>query len=167
MRQDSDTYRLLKDFLSISGFMADGILDPRKCRMSYVPDIKYRSLPKQKANRAFHELKRSGYCFIETLNGKTELVFTTRAQHRFLMGAIVDCKKKLKGKVCYVSFDLPIKYKKVREGLRKILKEAGFEMVHHSLWRSDKNVARFISMWIAMHHAQKYIKVFVGKEVKF
>ena len=167
MRKDSDTFKLLKDFISFSGYMTDGILDPRKCRMSYIPDMKYKSLPREKANKAFYSLKRCGYCFVEILDGKPELVITTKAQHNFLMRAIVDSKKKLQGKNCYVSFDIPLKHKKVRDGLRRLLKKADFKMVHHSLWKTDKDVARFIAMWVAMHEAQDYIKVFVANEIKF
>ena len=67
------------------------------------------------------------------------------------------------GDCCLVSYDIPEDLKSIRDQFRFFLKQAGFEMVHLSLWKCSKDIVSLmkdfvkelgISRWVNVSKAQ-------------
>jgi len=68
------------------------------------------------------------------------------------------------GRECLVSFDVPEHVRNVRWHIRRLLKNAGFEMVHKSLWKSKSDVVKDFVELIGYLGIQDWIKVYVAEQ---
>ncbi|MBU0531349.1 hypothetical protein KJ910_02555 [Patescibacteria group bacterium] len=83
------------------------------------------------------------------LGEKVKVELTSNGKVALLKNDIIGCKEELpEGEYCLVSYDIPEELKTIRDRFRILLKQAGFEMIHFSLWRSSKNVVDKIQDFI-------------------
>ena len=80
---------------------------------------------------------------------------------------IFEERRKMKGgQVCLVVFDIPEDARRGRDALRQFLKNADFQMVQKSVWKSQKDVSVHVKRFIKRAGVSKWVKVFIAKEEK-
>ena len=101
---------------------------------------------------------------LEEVENNMYLKLTSRGKIEAIKDLIINTKVELPiGEKCLVSFDIPEHIRNIRWHIRKFLKDAGFEMVHLSLWQSTKDVAENMVCLVKELGATKWIKVFKTK----
>jgi len=84
------------------------------------------------------------------LGERIKIELTSNGRSALLKQSILECEQELpSGEYCLVSYDIPEELRAIRNQFRNLLKQAGFEMVHLSLWRSTKDI---------IDTAQDYVK---------
>lgn len=78
----------------------------------------------------------------------------------------IRCKKQElpAGEWCLVSFDVPEDVRRTRLYIRRFLKEVGFERLHHSLWRTRKDLVVPMGELIRRMKATSWMRVFRARE---
>lgn len=110
-------------------------------------------------------LKEQKLAEIRTRGEHIQVVLTHEGKAEGLRLFILSTQKELpSGEYCLVSFDLPEDIRWARGTFRKFLKAAGFERVHHSLWKSNKDVLAPMQELIRVMNATKWIKAFSAHE---
>ncbi len=98
---------------------------------------------------------------LEEKGDKIFVSLTSRGRVEALKDRIVNTEDRLlNGQVCLVSFDIPEHIRNIRWHIRQLLKEAGFEMLHKSLWQSYGDVVTDFSTLIKSLDIQDWVKVF-------
>lgn len=69
-----------------------------------------------------------------------------------------------RGEYCLVSFDVPEATRHTREAFRNFLKEVKFERVHHSVWKTRRDVLVPLQELICNLKVERWVKVFRARE---
>ncbi len=102
---------------------------------------------------------------LEEKGEKIRISLTRRGRIEVLKQSIVETKKQLpEGKYCLISFDIPEHTRNIRWMIRHLLKEADFEIVHLSLWKSKKDVVGDLVMLINEIGASEWVKIYLAEE---
>ncbi|MBU0531609.1 hypothetical protein KJ910_03940 [Patescibacteria group bacterium] len=90
---------------------------------------------------------------------------STRGRVEALKNRICETKKQLtKGRACLVIFDIPEHVRNVRWCLRSILKEAGFQNVQLSVWKTEKDIIHDFRELIGELKISDWVQVYVAKQ---
>ena len=163
----SETTEMLKDLLHLAG-MAFGsgrhmpsemILD----RYSYERLLEKRK--RYQSNKLIKELKKQELVAISEKGDKIIFSISDKAKFKLLKDDVKFGSEFLpKGKVCLVSFDIPEHVRASRNVLRHFLKEADFELVHQSVWRSPYDVVEPLRELIDKLGIEDWVKVYLAEE---
>lgn len=164
----SQTLELLKDLAHMTGMaMSSGRHMPSTAmlsRHSYNRIMEKRK--RYESNRLVRELKRQKLATIKEKGDKIIVSFTDKAKFRLLKNEVRYAADFLPGKkICIVSFDIPEHVRASRDVLRAFLKEADFEQVHRSVWRTKYDVIQPLKVLIKNLEIGDWVKVYISEEV--
>jgi DNA-binding transcriptional regulator PaaX len=122
----------------------------------YQADRQYRNrLAHLRRRKLVRTKKIEGRLFVELSNeGKMEL------KKRFMR----ERPKLPDGFTCLVLFDFPVEARRGRDAFRRFLKNAGFEQVQKSAWRSDHDVIHDVQEFSKSSRIQKWVDVFLARK---
>lgn len=118
----------------------------------FLARYEYQKIKKLEAQKLIKLKKRGDELLFKITNdGNIELLKTK----------IISSKNELpEGQVCVVMFDIPEDIKSVRVSLRKLLKDAGFYMVHKSVWETRYDVVDDMYDFVETLNTPEYIEVY-------
>lgn len=109
-------------------------------------------------------LKQKGWVDTHKDEGKIIVKLTNKGKNQLnIEGALK--KEMWDGNFRIVTFDIPEKHRKVRDVLRRRLKEWGFISWQKSIWASKKDLADPLREFIKELHAEDWVLVLVSKDV--
>ncbi|MEK7530058.1 MAG: hypothetical protein AAB570_03995 [Patescibacteria group bacterium] len=109
-------------------------------------------------------LKRRGLLKIEKKAGKIEASLTKKGLERALREA-VRVSGGNSDEWCFVSYDVPEQARTIRARMRFILRSAGFEPIHKSLWYKESDVADIMAAFVRESGLDPWMKVLKGTKV--
>lgn len=110
-------------------------------------------------------LKEQKLAEIRVRGERVQIALTQHGKIEGLRMYILNTEKRLpRGEFCLVSFDVPEDVRRARWSLRHFLKAAKFERVHHSLWKTDKDVVMAMRLLVEAMGAKRWITVFCTRE---
>ncbi len=65
---------------------------------------------------------------------------------------------------CLVLFDFPVEARRGRDAFRQFLKNAGFEQVQKSAWRSDRDVIKDVQEFVRSSKIEMWVDVFLARK---
>lgn len=131
-----------------------------------------RKYEREKRRRNFYQflyyLKKKGYIKIENLEGKKGILLTKKGKQEALKIKFKTMKKKRRkdGKLEMLIFDIPEKYRKLRDIFRNHLKFLGYQMLQKSVWLTPFDVFKETEKLIREYSLDKYIRRFIIEEVE-
>lgn len=163
----SETTEMLKDLVHLAGMaMSSGRNMPSEAmldRYSYERLLEKRK--RYKSNKLLKELKHQKLIKIKEKGDKVKILVTDKGKFKLLKDDIRLGSNFLpKGKVCLVSFDIPEHARESRDVLRYFLKEADFEQVHRSVWRSPYDVIAPLQKLVENLGAGDWVKVYLAED---
>ncbi|MFH0928268.1 MAG: hypothetical protein V1821_02215, partial [bacterium] len=93
-----------------------------------------------------------------------ELALTKQGEVERLRSSILNRQDRLERGYCYVIFDIPEDAKLARDALRFFLKQAEFQQVQKSVWRTSKDVVQDLRAFINVARVEKWVTIIVGME---
>jgi DNA-binding transcriptional regulator PaaX len=124
--------------IGIAGLITIAVIAPNSLQMLKLFGFDKKRYKPQSVYVAFKRLQKKRLIEIREKNGKTIIIITDAGKKRLLAYNFEEMKikkpKKWDGKWRIVGFDIPEKYKRVREALRFKLKELGFLQIQKSLF---------------------------------
>ncbi len=128
-------------------------------------NIQARRLERKAKLQAQKRLVEQELIKLDDKGDKILVSLTDRGRIEVLKQKVIDTKKELsKGKCCLVSYDIPEHVRNIRWVIRNLLKEAEFEIVHLSLWRSKKDVVNDLRALVKEIDAEDWVKVYLAEE---
>ena len=105
--------------------------------------------------------------YLTVVGGFERLVFTKLGLIQLVVWCIADQLRapESNGQLCIVSFDVPEKYKKSRDDLRRFLKSTGCTKIHKSTWVSDRDIGLHVKYAAHLFGLTSYVRVFIGKSI--
>ena len=123
---------------------------------------------RKKFARFITYLKGRGY--IKTKIGKNRkgVLLTPRGMEKILQITIkrTDKKKRRDGKWQMIIFDIPEKYRKTRNRLRRALKELGYQKLQQSVWVCPYDVQKATERLIRFYSAEPWTRLFLIEEIE-
>lgn len=164
----SNTLEMLKDLLHMTGMaMSSGRHMPSVAmldRESYERILDQRK--RYESNRLIRRLKEQELIKIKEKGQTVVITITDKAVCRLLKQDIKTGATFLPGKkVCLVSFDIPEHVRDSRDVLRRFLKEADFDQVHRSVWRSKYDVIKPLKELIETLEIGDWVKIYLSEEI--
>lgn len=111
-----------------------------------------------------HRLKEKGWVQTYKKEGKIIVKLTGRGRNQLAIENALK-QKKWDGQFRIVIFDIPEKHRKVRDVLRRRLKEWGFVSWQKSIWSSKKNLTGPLRDFIKELGIDEWVLVLVAKDV--
>jgi len=119
----------------------------------------------QRLKTILMRMKKRRLIDIREREGKLWVELTDKGAAEALRNEILRCEKKLpEGTLCYVAFDFPQAVRKLRDSFRRFLKQAGFTMSQLSIWKTNKDAAELVRLFVKRSDAARWVTVIVGKE---
>lgn len=146
---------------------------PRTMREAVCPELyelrreySRRHARKQFNNLVYH-LKKKGYIKIASLQGSHGVLLTSKGVQKALRAKCqFDTKKKRSdGKWIMIIFDIPEKKRVLRDMLRQVLIDLGYEKFQESVWVSPYDVLGNTEAFVRAYQLDIYIRVFLIDEV--
>lgn len=114
-------------------------------------------------------LELKGYITFERRDGRkyariTELGRRMLMEHRRHM---VQPTKRWDGKWRIVTFDIPEKYRRTRDQVRRELRNAGFVLLHKSVWVTPHPCDEFVTLLKADQHIGKNLLYVVAEHIEY
>lgn len=122
----------------------------------------------QKARRravaqALHQLRYRGAVEAKRTDGRLIIRLTEAGWRRARMFKITRITAACPpGACCLVIFDVPEKYRRARNFLRRFLKECGFKQLQKSVWRCERDVAAAIASLVKELEIVEWVTVLNG-----
>ncbi|MFH1759319.1 MAG: hypothetical protein ABH822_02025 [Patescibacteria group bacterium] len=120
---------------------------------------------RRKRQKEIHRLVKDG--FVEKKKNSFNLTARGEDKRKRLKLSVLkqllfnnDFKKVKERKVIIVSFDIPEKYRAVRDWIRKYLKFLGYEMIHQSVWCGRTRLPSEFMEFLSALDMDQYIKIF-------
>lgn len=137
---------------------------------AYLDRKTYEAICKAKERRAVWQalkrLEKQKLLSVEKKGERVVIEFTAKGKTAILQENIRQIKELLpRGEYCVVCFDVPEQIRHVRWFLRDFLKEAGFEKVQKSVWRSPYNVIEPFYELVQTMDIEDWIQIFQAKQV--
>ncbi len=163
-----DIYTILEKTGDVAAFL----LDPRATKFS--PLIKNPIFEKYKHDKnrvkfskLVHYAKTNGYIRVKNLEGKKAVVLTKEGLSKALKASFVmeGKKKRSDGKWTMLIFDVPEKYRKSRDLLRRILYNLGYKMFQQSVWITPYDVFDKTEKLLQMYNLDEFVKIFLIEEI--
>ena len=122
---------------------------------------------RQKFSKLVSYLKKKGYIKVAKLKEKEGFMITRRGMEKVLLTSAntKNRKKRKDGKWLMIIFDIPEKRRALRDLLRSILVNLGFEKFQQSVWITPYDVLEAAEKLLAMHSLEDYVKIFVIEEI--
>lgn len=111
-----------------------------------------------------HRLKEKGWVKTYKNEGKIIVKLTGRGRNQLAIESALK-QHKWDGQFRIVIFDIPEKHRKVRDVLRRRLKEWGFVAWQKSIWASKKDLADLLRDFIKELGVEEWVLVLVAKDV--
>lgn len=111
-------------------------------------------------------LRRQKLVETKQIGEKLLVRLTAKGWQQALRDKIRCANKSPKDGLCVVIFDVPEKERYVRDTLRNILKECGFDMIQKSVWATEKNVVNELCALLQGVNLQQWVRIIVGNEIK-
>lgn len=111
-----------------------------------------------------HRLKEKGWVETYKNEGKIIVKLTSRGRNQLEIEKALT-KKDWDGKWRIVVFDVPEKNRKIRDVLRRRLKEWGFIPWQKSIWVSKKDIAKAMREFVKELRIEDWVLVFVSQDV--
>lgn len=114
-------------------------------------------------------LKKKGYIKIKNLKEEKGILLTSKGAQRALKAKYklnLKLKKREDKKWIMVTFDIPEKKRKDRDGFRDFLCNLGFQKFQQSIWISPYDVYADLEKIIRIHSFDKFVRIFLIKEVE-
>ena len=114
-------------------------------------------------------LKQKGYITFEIRGGKKFARITELGKKRLReqQQRLLQASKRWDRKWRIVTFDIPERYRHVRDQVRYELREAGFVQLHKSVWITPHPCEEFIALLKADQHIGKNLLYIVAEHVEY
>ncbi len=164
-RSSSQSRELLLTMLEMGGVMAEIMMRPGAVLgRGTAPRKSTEAIEAQRRREYMERLKKRKLVEYRMCDNRMEYVLSGTGRAAALREAVIGCDNILDDGVhCYVSYDIPESLKDRRQQLRRFLKRSGFELVHQSLWRTEKNVAKYMNELVAGRELSRYVSVFIAQ----
>ncbi|OGZ68361.1 MAG: CRISPR-associated endonuclease Cas2 [Candidatus Staskawiczbacteria bacterium RIFCSPHIGHO2_02_FULL_42_22] len=132
---------------------------------------KYRKILRpQKFAQLVYYAKKNNFIKIENLKGNSALVLTKNGFDKAIRSRFkledTNKKKRKDDKWIMLIFDVPEKYKKSRELLRKILYSLGYKMFQQSVWVTPYDVSEKTEILLQTYSLDASVKIFLIEAIK-
>lgn len=132
----------------------------------------YRNLSTSYTPTLLGRLKKKGYIVFEDVNGRrcarlTALGRSRLREYQEELARKPQTQKKWDGKWRIVTFDIPEKLRKNRDQIRYELREAGFVLLHKSVWVTPYPCEEFVALLKADRHVGKSLLYIVAEHVEY
>jgi len=134
-------------------------------------DDYWKKIEEKKRRKQFSQfinyLKRRGYIEIANLKQKEGVLLTRKGKEKALMTKFKLTKKKKRkdGKWIMVMYDIPEYKRQMRDLLRGMLLNLGFQEFQKSIWVSPYEVYKELEKGIRIHEIDQYVRIFLIKEI--
>ncbi len=114
---------------------------------------------------ALERLKKRRLIDIRKRAGRLVVELTAKGRAEAIRNEILDGTAKLpKGKYCVVAFDFPEDVRRARQMFRRFLKEAKFEKVQMSVWKTDRDVFILMREFIDRANIGRWVYLLEAEE---
>lgn len=110
-------------------------------------------------NRRLHAAKRRGLIVESRIGKHLNLSLTDKGLESLDRMALQAAGPRKDGKLVYVMYDIPEKFRSSRNRLRTIMQRAGFSRYQRSIWRTDRDVASLLKAWLQRHKLEKWVDI--------
>ena len=114
-------------------------------------------------------LKKKGYIKIENLKEEKGILLTLKGKKKALVAKYkIDSKlsRRKDKRWIMLIFDIPEKMRRYRDDFRKFLYSLGFQKLQQSVWVSPYDVYQDLEKIIRIYSLDKFIRIFIIKEIK-
>ena len=115
--------------------------------------------------RALYELRRRKLIKIINKGGRLMVSITEKGLNASLPYRLKTAPKCSKGEYIIITFDIPEARRDVRKQLRRLLIANEFQMLHRSVWYTDRDVLDLLRQWVQQSHADPWVYVFRANDV--
>jgi len=122
---------------------------------------------RQKFSKLISYLKQKRYIDIKNIQNKEGILITKKGMEKVLIASAHPSKKvkRKDGKWLMVMFDVPEKRRILRNLLRSILQNLGYQKFQKSVWVTPYDVIDSTEKVLAIHKLDEYIKIFIIEEI--
>ena len=127
---------------------------------------------RQERKRRFEEreylryLERQKLIATKRIGEKLRVRLTAKGWQQAMRDKIKCTRTICKSGICVVIFDVPESERNIRDTLRWILKECGFEMIQKSVWATDKDILDELCALLQGANLGRWVRILVGNELK-
>lgn len=129
-----------------------------------------KTLSAKKFARLLYHLKKSNLIKIQSLKGNKALILTKKGFDKAVRAQFAlendSMEKRKDGRWVMLIFDVPEKYKKSRELLRRILYQLKYKMFQQSAWISPYDVSDRTEELLQEYSLDEFVKIFLIEEIK-
>ncbi len=129
-----------------------------------------RSKNRQKFSQLIYHLKRNNYIKVKSIQGNQALVLTKRGIEKALQAKFKldnsNRQKRKDGKWIMLIFDVPEKWRKSRDLLRRILYSLGYKMFQQSVWITPYDVSERTESLLQEYSLDDFVKTFLIEAIK-
>lgn len=111
-----------------------------------------------------HRLKEKGWVETSRNEGKILVKLSLKGKRQLEMEKMLS-NNDWDGKWRVVVFDIPEKYRKVRDVFRRRLKEWGFKHMQKSVWMSKKDISEPLREFVKELGIEKWVSVLVCTDI--
>lgn len=115
--------------------------------------------------RALYELRRRKLIRVVTKGGRLMVAITEKGLNVSLPYRLAAAPCCPAGEYVVVTFDIPEVRRDVRIQLRRLLLANDFQMLHRSVWYTNRDVLDLLTQWAEHVHADPWIYVFRASHV--
>ena len=163
MRKNSANYNMFWELVQFCGERWEIICSPKKVSVNNWGVVFEKYEPKYVTNQKCKRLQEMGYLLSQRNSG---FIFTKQAKLYILKEKMLITKQKMvKPWRLYVSFDVPVSNNSDRQRLRNFLKAIGCRKEHGSLWSTDKDIEKYMSVFVKIQRLHGRLKVYIGKSI--
>ncbi len=130
----------------------------------------YKILNSQRFSQLIYHLKKNNFIKIKNIKSNQAIIITKKGLSKVIRTQFKsenNAKEKRKdGKWIMLMFDVPERYKKSRELLRRILSSLGFKMFQQSVWVTPYDVSEKTEKLLQIYSLDEFVKIFLIEEIK-
>lgn len=169
LRSNSLTTDLLLDIARAADDIHFGLLRPGMVVRYGIEDAR-KILSRQEIRerkQKLYQLHERGLIHAEKINKKYEIQFKKYGCIEVQRQRILKEKTYLpQNTLCIVSFDIPEKYRKVRQQTSRLLGSLGMRRTHRSVWSSNQDIVNNLKKLLLLRGVkQDWFKIFIGKQI--
>ncbi|MBI2552299.1 hypothetical protein HYW17_03325 [Candidatus Uhrbacteria bacterium] len=124
-------------------------------------DWKRREIMREK-KEMLYELKRRKWIETKTIGKRLVGRLTEAGWQMALRNRIRNEDKKCTSGNCFIIFDIPESQRYIRKLLRQFIKECGFKRLQHSVWITDKDVAKPLLLLLQRRKLNRWVQIIQG-----
>ncbi len=154
------TLNALEYLLSTMESLAELSLDRKAAFRVLHNNFRQDSWSKSETCKLLDSLRRRGYLEINQDGKNKSVQFTDKAKLKLVEQ--ISRRISTDNQYRFLSFDIPEKLRKKRDGFRLTIKKIGFIQIQKSLWVINKNVSDLVEMAAYKYGVEKYIAYIVS-----